>query len=500
MSMDRESSSVLGSAERAYAFARGALFAALALALASCASIDTPASPHVAAAAPPPVAPSAASTPVSSEHRRLVEAFGGEYSAPTLARYLDDILARLAMASETPSDPYRVTLLDSPIVNAFALPSGDIFVTRGLVALADDTSEVAAVMAHEIGHVTAHHAAQRAEQERTAALFTRVSKQVLDRPQEAEEVEARMKFSIAYFSRQQEFEADRIGIKVIAKAGYDPYAAARFLESLGRWSALRASLIGAGPADRPDMMATHPSTPERISEAVAQARQFGAPGVGETGRDAYLTAIDGIAFGDNPSQGLALGRRFLHPSLGFAFDAPEGFTLENQNAALIGVGENGSQALRLDSIEESPSTSLESALASGWIDGVKTTSIETIKDADPPMAIAVAQGAQWSFRLGAIRLGGRIFRLIFAAHTLSPAVDARFIESIKSFHRITPTEVAEARPRRLQIVAARAGDTPEAFASRMAVDARPLDQFLILNDLQANAETQAGERFKLVSR
>ena len=308
-----------------------------------------------------------------------------------------------------------------------------------------------------------------------------------------------MKLSIAHFSREQEFEADKIGIRTIAKAGYDPYAAARFLESLGRWSALRASLIGAGPADRPDMMATHPSTPERIAEAIAQARQFGAPGIGETGRDAYLTAIDGVAFGDNPSQGLAIGRRFLHPTLGFAFEAPEGFTLENQSAALIGVGENGSQALRLDSIEASPSTSLESALASGWIDGVKTSSIETIKDADLPMAIAVAQGEQWSFRLGAVRLGGRIYRLIFAAHSLAPAVDARFVASIKSFHRITPAEVAEARPRRLQIVAARGGETPDAFAARMAVDARPLDQFLILNGLQPDAQLTAGQRYKLVS-
>ena len=212
-----------------------------------------------------------------------------------------------------------------------------------------------------------------------------------------------------------------------------------------------------------------------------------------------MTAIEGVAFGDNPSQGLALGRRFLHPALGFAFEAPEGFTLENQSAALIGVGENGSQALRLDSIEASPSTSLESALASGWIDGVKTSSIETIKDADLPMAIAVAQGEQWSFRLGAVRLGGRIYRLIFAAHSLSPPVDARFVASIKSFHRITPAEVAQARPRRLQIVAARAGDTPDAFAARMAVDARPLDQFLILNGLQPDAQLTAGQRYKLVS-
>ena len=120
-------------------------------------------------------------------------------------------------------------------------------------------------MAHEIAHVTAHHAAQRAELERRAALFKRVSTQVLDQPKVGEEQAARMKLTIAHFSREQEFEADKIGIGAIAKAGYDPYAASRFLESLGRWSAFRSKILGAGGEDKPDMMATHPSTPERIA-------------------------------------------------------------------------------------------------------------------------------------------------------------------------------------------------------------------------------------------
>jgi predicted Zn-dependent protease len=194
-----------------------------------------------------------------------------------------------------------------------------------------------------------------------------------------------------------------------------------------------------------------------------------------------------------------LGRRFLHPKLGFAFDAPEGFRLENQSAALIGVGEAGAQALRLDSIEATDGATLESALASGWIDGVKTDSIETITDADLPMAVAVAQGEQWSFRLGAVRLGGRIYRLIFAAHSLTPAVDARFRASIRSFHRIKPEESAEARALHVQIVTAQPGDTPDSLAQRMNVSDRALEQFLILNGLERGAPTPAGERFKIVS-
>jgi len=486
-------------ASRPGAGARALLAASLALLAAACASIDPPPTASVGSIAPAAAPQTTGGPPADSERKRLSEAFGGEYSAPATERYLNEVLARLAPASETPSEPYRVTILDSPVVNAFALPSGDIFVTRGLLALANDGSEVAAVMAHEIAHVTARHAAQRAELVKTAALFSRVSTQVLDRPQEGEEVEARMKLSIARFSRQQEFEADQIGIKVIAKAGYDPYAASRFLTSLGRWSALRASLIGLGDADKPDMLATHPSTPERVAQAIAEARQVGAPGVGETARDAYLGAIDGIAYGDDPAQGLVRGVRFLHPKLGFAFAAPEGFALENQTAALIGVGEGGAQALRLDSIALSESTSLESALASGWIDGVKTGSIETIAGGDLPMATAVAQGEQWSFRLGAVRLGDRVFRLIFAAHSLTPAVDARFRAAIQSFHRLKPEEAAEARELRLQIVEAGPGDDAETLARRMPFGDNALAQFLVLNGFERAAPLIQGQRYKVVA-
>jgi predicted Zn-dependent protease len=466
----------------------------LALTVAGCASIDQATAPSikpVALAPQPPPPPKLTQDP---EKRRLIAAFGGEFSAPTTKAYLDELLARLAPASDTPSEPYRVTLLDTPVVNAFALPTGDIFVTRGLLALAGDGSEVAAVMAHEIAHITAGHAAKRSELEQRGKLFAQVSERLLARPEESEEYGARTKITVARFSREQEFEADKIGIRVVAKAGYDPYAAARFLEKLGRWSAL----MGAGTADRPDMMASHPSTPERIAAAVAQAKQIGPNGMGDTARDAYFAAIDGLPFGDDPAQGLALGTTFVHPKLGFALRAPDGFSLENQAAALIGVGEQGTQALRLDSIDASAGQTVEQALASGWIDGVQTNSIETLKDADLPTAVAVAKGDQWTFRLAAIHHGGRIYRLIFAAHALTPAVDARFLAAIRSFHRLTVDEAALARQSRVHIVVAQPGDDASSLAKNMSGVADPESEFLILNGLTHDSAVPAGQKFKVV--
>jgi predicted Zn-dependent protease len=475
------------------------LAAALCLVVAACASIDPP--PTLANVAPAAAAPrTTGGAPASPERNRLIDAFGGEYHAPATETYLNNVLAKLAPASDAGAQPYRVALLNSPVVNAFALPSGDIFVTRGLLALAEDTSEIAAVMAHEIAHVTARHAAQRAEFEKTAALFTRVNAQVLGRQQAAEEGDARSRLSVARFSRQQEFEADQIGIKSIAKAGFDPYGAADFLTSLGEWSALRASISGAGTADRPDMMSTHPSTPERIAQAAEEARHFGPRSAGFRGRDAYLASIDGLAFGDDPSQGLVRGTTFIHPKLGFAFEAPAGFTLENQTSALIGVGQAGGEALRLDSIAIPDSTPVATAIASGWIDGLKTTSVETMQIGGLEAATAIAQGDQWSFRLGAVRLNGRLYRLIFAARSLSPAIDSEFRASLESFHLINAQDSALAAPQTIKVMTAGNGDTSETIAARMSFLPHSLDQFLILNGLERNAPVVGGQRYKIVAQ
>ena len=172
----------------------------------------------------PPAAPrtTGVDSPAAREHKQLVAYFGGEYHAPAIERFVDEVLVKLAAASDTPSQVYRVTILNSPIVNAFALPSGEIFVTRGLLALANDTSEVAAVMAHEIAHVTERHALRRAEIEKTSAVITKAAA-VIDDQNRQKNFQNYAQLTLASFSRQQEIDADQVGIRVIAKAGLRPF-------------------------------------------------------------------------------------------------------------------------------------------------------------------------------------------------------------------------------------------------------------------------------------
>ena len=446
----------------------------------------------------PPAAPrtTGVDSPAAREHKQLVGFFGGEYHAPATERFVDEVLVKLAAASDTPSQVYRVTILNSPIVNAFALPSGEIFVTRGLLALANDTSEVAAVMAHEIAHVTERHALRRAELEKRSAVISQAA-DVIDDPNRSKTFKSYAQLSLASFSRQQEIDADQVGIRVIAKAGYDPFAASRFLVSLGRATDLRQSLHPGAEA-KPDMMATHPSTPERVAKAVAVARGISAPGIGETGHDRYLAAIDGILYGDDPAQGFVRGRRFIHPKLGFAFTAPEDFVLENSAQAVLGVTQDGTEALRLDSMKVAPETTLAAYLASGWIEGLQTQgTAEAIKVNGLPGITVLAKAESWSFRLAAIRVGGDVYRLTFAAKDLTPEVDRRFRDAIDTFRRITPEDARDVRPMRVAIATAAPGEGAEAFAARMAVPDHPLENFQVLNGLDGPT-LEANRHYKVV--
>ncbi len=473
---------------------------AVALVLSGCASME----PHdstpfnAAVPVPPPKAP-AASTKALAEHRRMIALFDGEYKYPAAEAYLNEILVKLANADERASEPYKVTILNSPIANAFALPPGELYVTRGLLALANDASEVAAVMAHEIAHITAKHALQREEEEKRAAVISQAAS-VIQSKQKSQEVEALAQRTIASFSRSQELEADQIGIRVAAKAGFDPYGAVRFLNALGRSAALRNSLMGHGAsAGTPDLLATHPSTPERVAQAINAARQIGAPGIGAAGRASYLAAIDGMTFGDDPAEGAIRGRKFLHGRLGFAFLAPEGFVLENASQALLGVKAGGAEALRLDSVNVPSATPLAAYMASGWIDGLIDSSIETAEVNAMPAATATASAGDWEFRLAVIRFEqDRVYRLIFATRALTDEAKQRFQASINSFHRVSADEIKAVRPLHLAITVAKAGQNAETLAAQMAIPDHALETFLLINELDRGEPLHPGESYKIV--
>jgi len=457
--------------------------------------------PLVQTAAPPPQPDM---TPAElQEHQRILASYGGVYTEPRLQVMVEQLVERLVAASERPDLHYRVTILNSETVNAFALPTGQLYVTRGLLSLANDQSELASVIGHEMGHVIAHHAELREQKIRAEELNEKVFTDLVSDPQASALALARSKLSLASFSQQQELDADRIGIEIAAKAGYDPYGAVRFLALLERSSELKPRPNGAINPAAPDFLSSHPATPARIMRAQEVARQYRPPAdlspeQRQQARDAYLADVNGMVFGEDPSEGFVRGRRFLHPRLGFTFTAPDGFLLDNTAQAVLGVKRGGGAALRLDVVHVPAEQTLAAYLTSGWIENIDPNSVHDVTISGFDGATATAKGDDWDFRLYVIRFGSDVYRFIFAAKNFTPQTDRVFRASVGTFRRMTLAEIQHARPLHVKVVTVGPRETIEKLAGRMAVPDRQVEQFLVLNGLSPGATLRPGSEVKIV--
>ena len=433
------------------------------------------------------------------EHPRIVASYGGVYDDPKLQAMITKTVDRLVAASDRPDQTYKVTILNSGAVNAFALPTGQLYVTRGLIALACDTSELSSVLSHEMAHVLAHHAAIREEQARQAAVTHVVTDIGNNGPDMTALALAKSKLTLASFSRQQEFEADSIGVGISARAHFDPYGASRFLTAMERNAELKAGNAVDDPRTQ-DFLSSHPATPERIKSAEASAKQFAATDRGEreSDREDYLAAIDNIVYGDDPSEGFVRGHRFLHPKLGFTFTAPDNFTLDNTAQAVIGVRDGGTQAMRFDVVRIPTDQSLGDYLNSGWMENVDKSSTEDLTINGFPAASATAHTDDWQFKVYALRFGADVYRFIFATKQKTTESERNARETVNSFRRLTPQETQAAQPLHIKIITVQPGDTVESLSHRMAGVDRPEARFRVLNGLDDHAQVKVRDRVKIV--
>jgi predicted Zn-dependent protease len=334
------------------------------------------------------------------QHPQILTQFGGAYADPELQAYVTRIGAQLQAVSELPELDFRFTVLNSEMINAFALPGGYVYITRGLLALADNEAELAGVMAHEIGHVTARHSAQRYSHGVMAqggltigAILAGVlgGGAAADLVQQAGGVGAQA--YLAGYSRDQEFQADELGVRYLARAGYDPTAMSSFLGKLERNDQLMRQLAGKDGADpASSWFASHPRTPDRILRAAEQA-SAATPGAGRIGRDEYLAQIDGMIYGEDPSQGFVRGRTFAHPDLRFAFDVPPGYRIVNTPQAVIGQAPNS--LMKFDSARLPEGRDIGAYLARDWAKELGAGSLGEVARSQVngmPAASAVAAG------------------------------------------------------------------------------------------------------------
>ena len=404
----------------------------------------------------------------AQQHPAILKAYGGVYPDPKLERTVARIVGRLTAATPDQAETYRVTLLDSPSVNAFALPGGYLYVTRGLLALADDSAELAAVLAHEMAHVIADHGLARARREEATGIATRVASRVMS-DAEARVALARDKVDAASFSRQQELEADQIGTVMMARAGFDPAAAVSFLDSMGGYTRYRA---GGEAADRMDFLASHPAAPQRLSKLRSLAASLSGQATARE-RERYLEGVDGMVFGDPPAQGFVRGRAYVHPQLGIRFEVPDDFELENGSDSVLATGPNDI-ALRFDGVAAEGRDPV-AYLRSGWVQGLDESSVASTTIGGLPAATARARAGSYAFDVRVVRAGDRIYRFLTAAPPSAPDLAARAASIAGSFRSLTEAERSSARPLRLAV---RAG----ARASAMRGVDRPGELYQVLND------------------
>ncbi|MEM7213971.1 MAG: M48 family metalloprotease [Pseudomonadota bacterium] len=430
------------------------------------------------------------------EHPAVIAKYGGVYENPVAERMIAVIVGKLVAVSDDPSRVYKVTILNSSKINAFALPGGFLYLTRGLLALANDSSEVAAVIAHEMAHVSANHAIIRQEKVNSAQLGEKVVAEVLENSAAGKIALAANQNRLSQFSREQELQADTIGIRMIGRAGYDPYSAARFLETMSRF---RTFIAGDKTLDDGDNFASsHPSTPKRIELARRHARFFGAPGLGDRGRDRYLAGIEATLYGDSAEEGFVRGRVFAHAGLKISFKAPVGFRIENQAKAVLVSGPDDI-ATRFDAAIVPSRTKLSDYLQSGWITGLVEETIreETVNGRRTAHATALGEG--WRFKVRVIRHGSQVYRFITAAPQTNTNLDAVSRQITGSFRVLRDSEVENLKPLEIRVVPVGENDTVRTISSRMEGTDRAEQLFRLINGLGKNDRLTIGQKVKIVT-
>ncbi len=430
----------------------------------------------------------------AAEHPKILAAYGGAYQNEKLETLLALIVGRLVAESNDPGRAYGITVLNSPTVNAFALPGGYLYVTRGLLALANDASEVAAVLAHEMAHVLSDHGIKRSEQAKSVDIAGRVVNEVVSNPLVGKVVKASTEQRLVKFSQRQELQADAVGIKILGKAGFDSFAASRFLESMERYTSWRSKLNFEGE----DMSKTHPSTPRRVELARRHARLFGPPGTGERNRDRFLRGINGMDFGGSAKEGYIRGQQFLHLKLGITFRVPSRFELSNKADSVLAAGPN-QVALRFDAVNlKGQETSPDGYLKSGWVNGLDPASVRPIVINGMQAATGRAQTGDWQFSITVVQRNSRYYRFILAAPRSNPdiAVTGQLIAN--SFRGLDRAESAKIKPLVIRVIKAKAGSTIASLSARMKGVARKAELFRAINGLGPQDQVKPGLQVKLI--
>lgn len=436
----------------------------------------------------------------AEEHENVVKQFG-LYDDPKLTQYVRNIGAKVTKNTERPDVQYKFYVIDSPIVNAFALPGGYIYVSRGLLALANNEAQLAAVLSHEAGHITGRHSAERYSRGVVTSLGSGILGAVIGSQAAAEALNTGASLYLSSYSRTQENEADSLGLRYMSDAGYKPEEMVNFLSALQAQSGLEARLAGKS-GDNFNYFSTHPATSDRVQKTLAQSKGYQSRNV--VNREEHLSAINGMTYGDSAKQGFIRGQGFYHPEIGFTFEVPDSFKLANQSSAVIATDKSGAVIL-YDMASRKPGQNAASYLTQDWARG-KNLRSENITINGMPAAAAsfegMVNGQPMTLQVIAIEWSSNRFArfTIGIPQGASQSLITALKSSSYSFRRMNNAEKQKYKPYTVRVVTAQGGDTASSMARTMPFDDLKEERFRVMNGLLPNEALVAGRRYKTVSR
>ena len=443
-------------------------------------------------------------------HGELVAEFGGAETGPRGA-YVESVGRRVAAYTGVANAgaAFHFTTLNSAVENAFAVPGGYVYITRQLMTLMDDESQLAFALGHETGHIAANHAKARESVSRRnsiGGIFGALLGSLLGGGLGnviAQMSQQRSQLATLGFSREQEYQADALGTRYIVAAGYDPAGGPGILAALTRASALEARVQGRTNRQTPEWASTHPLSENRSQRALAGARATGRLGTGIRNRDPFLAQLEGIYVDDDPAQGIIEGRLFTHPDLRIQFAVPVGYLMQNGTRDVTIQGSAGQ-------------AQFSGGRYSGSIENYILQVFQQLTGGRqqlniPPPQRAMINGFPAAFTTARANTSSGVIDVSVVAYQWNPNTIYHFImltrggtgmspfaQMIDSLRRITPAEAAAIRPRVIDVVTVRPSDTVQSLASRMAYRDFQVDRFLAINGLVAGGRLTPGQKVKLV--
>jgi predicted Zn-dependent protease len=440
------------------------------------------------------------------DHLILVQEMGGEETGPRAA-YVASVGQRVGVYSgvANPAQSLRFITLNSAVENALSVPGGYVYITRQLMGLMNDESELAFALAHEVAHIAGNHAHIRKaySQRNPLGVFGQILGAVVGPSVFSSMINQRARLDTLSFSRDQEYQADRLGRGYIMAAGYDPAGAAGVLAALSRNSALQARIQGRTNRQTQEWASSHPLSENRMQRELHEARASGRLGTGLRNRDVFLRQIEGAYVDDDPAQGIIDGTSFTHPDLRIQFNVPPGFLMSNGARAVTISGSAGRAqfggGVRYSGPLEDYVARLYQELTRGQgvrIPPPQRTVINGMPAVVSSAPIRTSRGYidasivayQWD--------SDRVYHFVML--TQGGTGIGQFRTMINSLRKISAREAAAIQPRVIRVITVAPGDTVDSLAQRMAYRDFKLDRFLALNGLQPGTRLIPGSKLKLV--